>query len=199
MFPDRFQISVGIVHAVFQLPQCAIVVVQANRIADLNSDVGSRNVFGKRIGFGDCQLPLADGIHAGAKIHAPNCFGAEFADVEFQLRGVEITAPFCDEVLQILSVIGHIIFLEHVVFAQMPHKPFNSILDALLIQFSQRGFNQIKCQRLHLEAGRIVRIPITPQVGAAGRALNDRDWMFDVFDKDGGGTISSDEIRDLIK
>ena len=25
------------------------------------------------------------------------------------------------------------------------------------------------------------------------------NWMFDVFDKDGGGTISSDEIRDLIK
>lgn len=24
------------------------------------------------------------------------------------------------------------------------------------------------------------------------------NWMFDVFDKDGGGTISSDEIKDLI-
>ena len=137
MFSDRFQISVGIVHAVFQLPQCAIVVVQANRIADLNSDVGSRNVFGKRIGFGDCPLPLADGVHAGAKIHAPNRLGAEFTDVEFQLRDVEVTAPFCDEVLQILSVVGHIAFIEHIVFALMPYEPFNSILDALLIQLSQ--------------------------------------------------------------
>lgn len=25
------------------------------------------------------------------------------------------------------------------------------------------------------------------------------NWMFDVFDKDGGGTISSDEIKDLIR
>ena len=24
------------------------------------------------------------------------------------------------------------------------------------------------------------------------------NWMFDVFDKDGGGTISSDEIKDLL-
>ena len=24
-------------------------------------------------------------------------------------------------------------------------------------------------------------------------------WMFDVFDKDGGGTISCDEIKDLIR
>lgn len=73
--------------------------------------------------------------------------GRLLANVPLERGLAKIHSTLVDDRLQAFCSLFPVWIIGHVVFALMPHEPFNSILDALLIQFSQRGFNQIKCQR----------------------------------------------------
>ena len=95
---DGVQVSVGVVEAVLELSQCPVVVVQSHGVADFHSDVRGGNRLGKRIGVGDGPLALADGVHAGTKIHSPDRLGAEFANVKSQIGLLEIATPCRKEI-----------------------------------------------------------------------------------------------------
>ena len=84
---DAPQVGVGVVHAVLQLPECPVVVVQAAPPADLHPHVRGRDVLRQRIGLGDFSLTQADGVHPRAKIHPPDGLRAQLTDVELQIRG----------------------------------------------------------------------------------------------------------------
>ena len=157
------------------------MIMKAHASADLHSHLRSGYVFGPWINPGYRALAKADGVHARPQIHAPNRLGTEFADVKLQLGCTQIAPPFCEEVLQVHAIAGHIIFFEHVVLALMPHEAFDTVFDPAFVEIGQRGLDEIQRQRIHLEAYGLVRIPITAKVRAAGRTLDDGDRRFDVL------------------
>ena len=77
-------------------------------------------------------------MHVVAIVHAPNRVRAQLADIELEVRRVEIPTPARDEVLQVLAVVRFEILVEHVVLALMPHEAFESVGHLLSIQFGER-------------------------------------------------------------
>ena len=94
---------------------------------------------------------------------------------------LQIAAPAGQEVRQVLSVVRHVLLVEHVVLALMPHEAFDAVGDLLLVEFGQRRADPVQRQRVHLEALGLVGIPVAAQMRAAGGALDDGDRRVDVL------------------
>ncbi|MFM1941619.1 MAG: hypothetical protein RI897_601 [Verrucomicrobiota bacterium] len=146
------QVGVGVVHAVFELAECSVVIMESDAATDLDSDVGSWDIVGERVCVRDRFLTEADGVHAWAEVHAPDGFGAEFSDVEPEVGSVEVTSPGGDEISQVGSVVFHVALLEHVVFALVPHEAFEAVRNALAVEIGERRSNEIEGERIELEA-----------------------------------------------
>ena len=163
-----------------QLAQGAVVIVQSHWPADLCSHMGGGHILRPRISLGHLALADADGIHARAQVHAPDGLGAELTDIELELRCLEVAAPTGQEVLQVLAVARHVVLVEHVVLALVPHEPFQAILDLELVQVGQCRPDGLQCQGIHFEANGLVRIPVTAEMRATGSHLDNGNGRLDV-------------------
>ena len=63
----------------------------------------------------------------------------------------------------------------------MPHEPFDAICNLLPVEFGEGRPDQVKRKRVHFEALRLIGIPVSPEVGAAGSALDDSNGRVDIL------------------
>ena len=177
---NRSQIGGGVVFTVLQLAKRAVMIMKPHWPSDFRTHMRGGHIFSARIGVGHLALAEADGVHARAEVHAPNSLGTEFTDVEFQLRRLEVAPPFGQKVFQVFAVAGHVILIEHIVLTLMPHETLKAVFDFALVQIGQCGTDGFQCQGIHLETDGLIRIPVTTQVCASGRNLDDGDGRLDV-------------------
>ena len=178
-FPMVRQIGVRVVHAVLQLPQGSVVIMQSLPAANFHRIMRGGDVFRQRIRVGDGFLPRPDGIHIGAIVHAPNRLGAKLANVKFQVGRLEVATPAGQKVLQVLAIVRLELLAEHIVLALMPHETFDPVSHFPPVQFGQGGLNQLQCQRVELIATWVIGIPISAQCRSTGGALDDGDGGLD--------------------
>ena len=178
---ERAQIRVRMIHAVLELPERAVVIVQPSFAADLHRIVIGGHVVRERISVCDRLLRYTDREHIVAVVHAPDRFRAKLAEVEAQVRQLQIATPARDEVLQVRRVGRLEGLVEHVVLPLMPHEALDAIRDLLSLQLGQRRTHMLKRQRVKFEAVRHIRIPVLAQRRAARGHFDDRDGWLDAL------------------
>ena len=82
----------------------------------------------------------------------------------------------------------------------MPHEPFDAIWNIHPVEFREGRSDQVQCQRVHFEALRVIGIPVTSQMSAAGGALDDGYGRLDVLrDLAGKTQFRADEVVDRLQ
>ena len=181
LLPNRAEISVRIVHAMLKLAESPIVVMQAAIATNFDRIMRGRNVFRLWIRFRDNLLACSNGVHVLAIVHAPDRLGAKLADVEPQIRSLQVAPPTGEKVSQIRAIFRFEILAEHVILALMPHEAFDAIRFLHSIQLRQRRLHMVQRERIKLKPAGTVGIPVLGQGRAARCDLDNGDRIIQLL------------------